>query len=105
MGFELNNCDCAVFIEDKKKEANQAISSYNSTIADCNELIKQLEPMRDKYKEGKVKVYDGEIDKNFKARRINDFIKELEKRKEQASTDRIKEEKYLETYNEYDTRK
>ena len=109
MEVEIDKCECETFIEDKKKEANQAIIYHNSVIADCNELMSELKPLVAKYSKGIIEVDNGykksEIDKNFKARRLNDFIKQLESRRSDDINARIKEEDYLKLYNEWETKR
>jgi hypothetical protein len=48
LGFEIEKCDCATFIDDKKSEAKEAISGYNLKIKEANELIEELEAIKEK---------------------------------------------------------
>lgn len=105
-GFEMEKCDCASFIEDKKREATQAITSYGETIEETNELIKDLKKLKEKvktdyqHKSNNSFLGDVNADKTFKGRRLNDFISQLESRRSDAITSKHKEEDYLLLYNE-----
>ncbi|CAG8742815.1 11638_t:CDS:1, partial [Ambispora leptoticha] len=95
MEFEIDNCDCATFIEEKKREATNSIKSYESMITDCRWLETQLEGLK--------RIFN--IEKNdFKERRLDDFIQQLEKRRSDAINSKKREEDYLNTYNEWETK-
>ncbi len=88
---EIENCDCTTFVEDKKREAIQAIKSYNSIIKDADWLIEQIKQIRElKYRNSENMRRLG--DETFLSRRINDFINQLEKRQSDAFESKKAEE-------------
>lgn len=101
MGFEMEKCDCASFIEDKKRQATQEIANYNSTIKDCNELMLKIEGLKEK-KEHKIYT---EEKLTFKERRIGDFIQQLIQYRNDAIENKQEQENYLLLYNEWETKR
>lgn len=100
MGFEVDKCYCATFIEEKKRETNVSINNYKEMIADCDWLLNELETIK---KNNNLNNRD--FNKGFKCRRIDDFKEQLEKRREDAIESKTKEHKYLATYNEWENKR
>lgn len=96
MSFEMEKCDCADFIEDKKREATQAIANYNSMISDCSDLIRELQQLAFK---------ENISSDSFKGRRINDFLSQLTKRQDSDRESRSTQQDYLTLYNEWETKR